>query len=251
MSNTVSLAHTAAIILAAGRGTRIKAKNKNKVAFHLNGKSIISHSVDNLHEAGITRIYVVVGFHADSVKKELGDQVQYAEQKEQLGTGHAVKVASSLIPPDVSTVLSIYGDDSAFYPPSLYQTMVSKRETSGCDLLFLTVHKDDPTGLGRIVRDQNNKVIRIVEEKSASIEEKNIKEINTGFYCFSRNFLISAIDQIEKNPQTGEYYITDLVEIALRTHKSVEAYYLKDSSVWHGVNTRDELETAKYKQAHQ
>lgn len=246
-----SLSHTAAIILAAGRGTRIKAKKKNKVVFRLNGKSIISHTVDNLHTAGISEIYVVVGFHADSVKKELGTQVKYVEQSEQLGTGHAVKSALSSLPTETKTVLSVYGDDSAFYPPSLYQTMVEKRVSSGCDLLFLTVHKDDPTGLGRIVRDQKGRVIKIVEEKNATDTEKKISEINTGFYCFSYEFLVSSIDQIKKNQLTGEYYLTDMVEIALSKGKKVEALYIKDSSIWLGVNTRKELASAKYKLSHQ
>jgi len=242
--------HTAAIILAAGRGTRIKAKNKNKVTFRLNGKSIISHAVDNLHAAGITQIFVVVGFHADSVRKELGNQVKYVKQTEQLGTGHAVQLAVSCLPPETKNVLSIYGDDSAFYPPSLYQTMIEKKNTSGCDLLFLTVHKDDPTGLGRIVRDQKGQILRIVEEKNASSSEKKITEINTGFYCFSYDFLISSISKINKNPVSGEYYLTDLIEIALARGKKVEALYLKDGSIWHGINTRQELISAKYRLAH-
>lgn len=241
-----NFAFTAAIILAAGRGTRINAKKKNKVTFHLNGKSIIAHAVDNLHKAGISKIYVVVGFHADSVKKELGTQVEYVEQTAQLGTGHAVKTAISALPSATKTVLSVYGDDSAFYPPSLYQTMVEKRVASGCDLLFLTVHKDDPTGLGRIVRDNKGNVTKIVEEKNATEAEKKITEINTGFYCFSYDFLVSSIDKIKKNPVTGEYYLTDMVEIALSNGKKVEALYIKDSSIWHGVNTRQELASAKY-----
>ena len=242
-----NLAHTAAIILAAGKGTRIKAKNKNKVAFHLNGKSMISYTVDHLLDAGISRIFAVVGFQSDSVKKELGDRVEYVEQNEQLGTGHAVKTALPYLPEDTETVLSVYGDDSAFYPPSLYQEMVTKRQALGCDLLFLTVHKDNPFGLGRIVRDGSGRVVRIVEEKNASGTEKKIQEINTGFYCFSKDFLFEYIDSIEKNPVSGEYYLTDMVEIALKNGKKVEAFFVPDSSIWHGVNTREDLASAKKK----
>lgn len=239
-----NLNKTTAIILAAGRGTRMKAKNKNKVAFNLAGRPMISYTVDNLQKAGIGQIIVVVGFQANSVKKVLGDKVQYATQSEPLGTGDAVKSALPLINSSSETVLTIYGDDSAFYPPSLYEEMVQKLSKSNTDLLFLTIHKDDPYGLGRIVRDENNKILRIVEEKVASEEEKKIQEINTGFYCFKRDILFNYINQINKNEISGEYYLTDMVEIALKNNKSVDALYIPDSSIWHGVNNRSDLARA-------
>lgn len=249
MSNFES---TAAIILAAGRGTRIKAKTKNKVAFRLNGKSMIAYTLDHLLEAGITRIYAVVGFQSSSVKEALGDKVEYIEQKEQLGTGHAVQVAVVHIPDSVKTILSVYGDDSAFYPPALFQEIVRKQQAQNCDLLFLTVHKDDPTGLGRIVRDKEGKVQRIVEEKNATPEEKKIKEINTGFYCFDKNFLQAHIHELVQNPVSGEYYLTDMVEIALKNGKKVEALFVKDESIWQGVNNRRDYTLAqkKYQKQH-
>lgn len=241
---------TAAVILAAGKGTRIKAKKKNKVAFHINGKSMIAYTVEHLEMAGVSHIYAVVGFQSESVKKALGDTVEYVEQSEQLGTGHAVKTALPYIPRDIDTVLSVYGDDSAFYPPSLYEEMVEKRKALGCELLFLTVHRDEPFGLGRIVRDREGRIERIVEEKNATDEEKKITEINTGFYCFDRQFLAEYIDSLEKNPVSGEYYLTDMVEVALKNQKKVEALFVKDSSIWHGVNTRDDLAKAKKKLTH-
>lgn len=239
------LSNTAAIILAAGKGTRIKAKNKNKVTFKLDGKSMIRHTVDHLREAGVNKIYAVVGFQSESVREALGDSVEYIEQNEQLGTGHAVKVALPYIPENIKTVLSVYGDDSAFYPASLYRDMVEKQESENCDLLFLTVHKDDPTGLGRIVRDGSGKVARIVEEKNASAEEKKIQEINTGFYCFDRKFLYEYITKIQENPVSGEYYLTDMVEIALNAGKKLEAMFVADSTIWHGVNNRGDFVRAQ------
>lgn len=244
------LSHTAAIILAAGRGTRLKAKTKNKVAYHLNGKSMIAHTVDHLREAGVNKIFAVVGFQSQSVKNALGDLVEYIEQENQLGTGHAVKVAVPYISDHTRTVLSVYGDDSAFYPPKLFQNMIEKQQTENCDLLFLTVKKEDPAGLGRIVRDKTGKVIRIVEEKNATPEEKKITEINTGFYCFDYKFLKDYISQITVNPVSGEFYLTDMVEIALIAGKKVEAMLVQDSSIWQGVNTRHDLELARNKHAH-
>lgn len=242
-----NLSQTAAIVLAAGRGTRMKAKTKNKVAFNLHGKPMVAHTVDHLIEAGVAQIIAVVGFAAESVMSALGDRVDYATQNEPLGTGHALKAAIPNLEPNIETVLTVYGDDSAFYPVSLYHEMVEELKLKNCDLLFLTIHKDDPTGLGRIVRSSSGEIERIVEEKNATDEERKIKEINTGFYCFNRSFLEKYIDQIQKNPLTGEYYATDMVEIALRNDKKVCAYFRPDSSIWHGVNNRSDWARAQKK----
>ncbi|GAB4027444.1 MAG: hypothetical protein Fur0011_5540 [Candidatus Microgenomates bacterium] len=241
------LNNTTAIVLAAGRGTRMKAKRKNKVAFNLYGKPMVAHTVDHLIEAGVSQIIAVVGFAADSVKQALGSRVEYATQLEPLGTGDALKAAIPALAPNIETVLTVYGDDSAFYPVSLYHEMVRELKIKDCDLLFLTIHKDDPTGLGRIVRNRDGEVERIVEEKNATDEERKIKEINTGFYCFNRSFLEKYIDQIQKNPLTGEYYATDMVEIALQNNKKVCAYFRPDSSIWHGVNNRSDWALAQKK----
>lgn len=239
------LTHTSAIILAAGKGSRMQARRKNKVAFKLAGLPMIAHTVNHLQEAGIDQIIAVVGFQAESVKKALGNKVSYVVQLEQLGTGNAPKYALSSIVPTSDTVLVVYGDDSAFYPPSLFTEMITKKASLKCDLLFLTIHKEDPVGLGRIVRDESGKILRIVEEKNATDSERQIKEINTGFYCFDKNFLLNYIDQIQKNPVSGEYYLTDMIEIALKHNKKVEAFFVKDDSIWQGVNNRHDLAKAK------
>ena len=237
----------AAIILAAGRGSRMKAKSKNKVAFKLGGQPMIAHTVNHLQEAGITQIIAVVGYQADSVREALGTKVSYAIQTEQLGTGDAPKYALPLINPDIHSVLTVYGDDSAFYPPELFVQMINRKIETKSDLLFLTIHKDDPTGLGRIVRDESGKIIKIVEEKNATDMERKIQEINTGFYCFDRDFLVNYIGEIQKNPLSGEYYLTDMIEIALKHGKKVEAFFVQDDSVWHGVNNRSDFAKAQAK----
>ena len=239
-----NFSNTAAIILAAGKGTRIKAKNKNKVAFKIGGKPIIEYVVDKLEGIGLGQIVVIVGFQADSIKAVLGDRVLYVKQEKQLGTGDAIKSALPALKANISSVISLYGDDSAFYTEALLKEMIAKKEKEQIDLLFLTINKDDPTGLGRIVRSKNGKVLKIVEEKSASKEEKAIKEINTGLYCFNRKFLDKYAHFIKKNKESGEYYATDLVEIALSAKKSVATHYYKDSSVWLGVNNKSDLQKA-------
>jgi bifunctional UDP-N-acetylglucosamine pyrophosphorylase / glucosamine-1-phosphate N-acetyltransferase len=244
---TQNITHTTAIILAAGRGSRMKAKSKNKVAFKLAGEPMIAHTVKHMKEAGIAQIIAVVGYQADSVREALGSQVSYVIQTEQLGTGDAPKYAIPLIAEDIRSVLTVYGDDSAFYPPELFVQMVERKVETSADVLFLTIHKTDPTGLGRIVRDAAGKIIRIVEEKNATDEERKIQEINTGFYCFDRDFLVNYIEEIEKNPLSGEYYLTDMIEIALKHNKVVEAFFVKDDSIWHGVNNRSDFAKAQAK----
>mgnify|MGYP001451531753 CR=1 FL=1 len=244
---SIKLDNTAAIILAAGRGTRMKAKNKNKVVFKLKGRPIASYAVSNLKLAGVAQIIAVLGFQAKSVRDALGDGITYVTQDTPLGTGDAIKYALPVLNQHIDTVLSVYGDDSAFYPVTLYQDMVQKINESNCDIIFLTIHKDNPTGLGRIVRDEGGKVLRIVEEKNASDEVKRINEINTGFYCFKRDFLEKYIGEIECNPVTHEYYLTDLIEIALKNNKRVEALFVKDDSIWHGVNDRHDWAMARSK----
>lgn len=244
---TYDLTRTSAIILAAGRGSRMKAKSKNKVAFKLAGRPMVSYTVEHLKAAGIKDIIAIVGFQADSVRAALGDQVSYVIQTEQLGTGDAVKTAVPELSQDTTTVLTVYGDDSAFYPPELFAQMVAKKTSESCDLLFLTINKADPTGLGRIVRGSSGKVEKIVEEKNASESERGIHEINTGFYCFDKQFLLDYIGEIQKNALTGEYYLTDMVEIALLHGKKVEAFLVEDDSVWHGVNNRSDFVRAQAK----
>lgn len=244
---TQNIHNTAAIILAAGRGSRMKAKSKNKVAFKLGGEPMIAHTVKHMKEAGIAQIIAVVGYQADSVRQALGSQVSYAIQTEQLGTGDAPKYALPLILPEIHSVLTVYGDDSAFYPPELFVQMVERKVETSADVLFLTIHKTDPTGLGRIVRDAAGNIVRIVEEKNATEDERKIQEINTGFYCFDRDFLVNYIDEIEKNLLSGEYYLTDMIEIALKHGKKVEAFFVKDDTIWHGVNNRSDFAKAQAK----
>lgn len=242
-----NLSHTAAIILAAGRGSRMKAKSKNKVAFKLGGEPMIAHTVKHMIEAGVSQIIAVVGYQADSVRSALGSKVSYAIQTEQLGTGDAPKYAIPLLGSEIKTVLTVYGDDSAFYPSELFKQMIERKVETKCDVLFLTIHKDDPTGLGRIVRDDSGKIVSIVEEKNATDEERKIQEINTGFYCFDRDFLVNYIGEIQKNSVSGEYYLTDMIEIALKHGKKVDAFFVEDDSIWHGVNNRSDFAKAQAK----
>ncbi len=239
-------ASVSAIVLAAGKGTRMKAPpDLNKVAYQLADKPIILHTYEMLQQAGLESIVVVVGYASESVREALGDKVVYAVQENPQGTGHAVKVALPSLPIQCKTVLSMYGDDSAFYPPSLIQTLLEEHHKIDADISLVTIYKDDPTGLGRIVRSDNGEFTEIVEEKNASDAQKLIREINTGLFCFKRDFLEETIDQITPNAVSGELYLTDIIHIAVLNHKKVHTITWKSDDIWFGVNTPEQLKEAE------
>ncbi|MFC1653927.1 sugar phosphate nucleotidyltransferase [Patescibacteria group bacterium] len=239
MSKSVS-----AIVLAAGKGTRMNSENKNKVILELLDKPMICYTIENLKKSGINDIITVVSYAKESVKKALGNEVTYVDQKVPLGTGHAVKAGLKKISNQSSHIISMYGDDSAFYPPKLIEMLIDHHDKSKAAITLLTIKKDDPTGLGRIIRN-SDKVTAIVEEKVATKDQKKIKEINTGLYCFNKKFLEENISSISKNKISGEYYLTDIVEIAKNQNEKVEALYWEDDSVWFGVNTPQQLRKAQ------
>lgn len=231
----------AAIILAAGEGKRMESKDSNKVTRPLGGKPMIVHTVELLDSLNISPIIIVVGFAGDSVRSAVGrDDIVFVEQKERLGTAHAVKVALEEVSQDVSDVLILQGDDSAFYKKQTIEQLISEHHQREAALTFLTIEVNNPTGLGRVLRNSEGHLLGIVEEKDATEKERSINEINPACYIASAEFLRKYIDKVEKSPVTGEYYLTHLVDIALKNHERVVT--LRAGKLpWRGVNTPDEL----------
>lgn len=223
----------------------MKAKTMNKVALVLANKPIILHAVHLLERLKFDVIIVVVGFAKQSVMNIIENSaVIFAEQKKRLGTGHAVRTAVKKIPEGVSDVLVIQGDDSSFYKEETITELANKHFSSGAALTFLTLQVRNPFGLGRIVRDKSDHVVAVVEEKDATAAQRKINEINSACYIFNVDFLKKYLPKIKKSPVTGEYYLTSLIDIAIK-HKekidTVQAGYMP----WRGVNTREELEEAE------
>lgn len=233
-----------AIVLAAGEGKRMESKDVNKVTLPLGGKPMILHTVDLLRKVEVSPITIVVGFAKDSVKSLLGKDIVFVEQEQRLGTANAVEVALKELPQISGDVLILQGDDSAFYTKETIEALVNKHRKRNAAFTFLTINVDNPTGLGRIVRDAGGKLAGIVEEKDATLEQKQIREINPACYVSDVQFLRKYLPQVEKSPVTGEYYLTSLIDIGIRNNEIVETL-TAGNIPWRGVNTKDELEQAE------
>ncbi|MBI4079226.1 MAG: NTP transferase domain-containing protein [Candidatus Levybacteria bacterium] len=236
--------HISAIVLAAGKGTRLKSKNLNKVTLPLGNKPMILHTINLLDTLHVHPVVVVVGFAKESVISALCDKpVVFAEQKEQLGVAHAVFTGLKKIPQEVASVLILNGDDSAFFPIETIKQLIEMHESAKASLTFLTIHMDKPLGLGRIVRE-DGKPVGIVEEIDANEKQRNIKEINAGCYVANVSFLKKYLPKIKKSGVTLEYYLTDIVALAVKNNESVQALY-EEKFLWRGINTQKELEEAQ------
>jgi bifunctional UDP-N-acetylglucosamine pyrophosphorylase/glucosamine-1-phosphate N-acetyltransferase len=189
------------------------------------------------------KIVIVVGYGAQKVKRALGDSCTYAFQKEQLGTGHALKCGLEEVGESFKSILVVYGDDSSFYRPETIKEFLNEYLEEKPVLSFIVLEKEDPTGLGRVVRDKQGQVRAIVEEREADQNQKGIKEVNDGCYVFNLDWLKSNLHKIERSA-SGEYYVTDLVKIALSEGDKVGVFKLSNSEEWVGVNTPEQLKTA-------
>ena len=233
----------ACIVLAAGKGTRLKCRDIPKVMLELESKPMIDYSIRNLNKAGFKKPIVVVGFQGQKVIDFLKDRATYAWQKKRLGTANAVLSAKEKVSSKVKTILVVGGDDSAFYKPQTLKDLVKNHQKYKADMTLLTVEVSDPTGLGRILKDKSGQVKEIVEEKLASKKIKKIKEVNTGCYVFETDFLWEGLKMVKKNP-TGEYFITDLVAIGNVLKKRIITFKAQQKE-WFGINTLEQLEEAR------
>lgn len=230
-----------AIVLAAGKGTRIKAKKINKVMYPLAGKPIIGYTIEMLQRVGFTDILIVVGFKKQSIINYFGDKVNYVEQKIQQGTAHALKCALTRIPSSIKNIFVCYSDDTAFYPDKVISKLIIDHQQKKAKVSLLTVIKNNPIGLGRIIRDSHNLVIGIIEEKNTNEEQKKIKEINTGCYCFNFSFIKKYLPLIKKDSIKHEYYLTDIIDLAIKYKQKVNAVKINQSEYFYGVNTKEQL----------
>lgn len=233
--------NTCAVILVAGKGKRLNS-DRPKALHDLCGKPLVGYIVERCAAFNIP-LHIVIGHQGEAVREVLGEHYTYAYQAEQWGTGHAVLCALPTIPHHIETVAVFNCDDSAFYRAETIERMFKTHAENKPNITMITVLQDDPTGLGRIIRTGEGKIIGIREERLASPDEKMIKEVNTGAYVFDMNFLRIFLPRVERNA-TGEYFITDLISFAAETEKGIAALTLKNSEEYVSINTKEQLEKA-------
>lgn len=240
----------AAILLAAGKGTRIKSQDRNKVTLPFLNKPLIVYGVELMNGIADKTIVVVGAFH-ESVKEALeGHDVMYAYQHDQLGTAHAVKAGLYKIDDlalDPESIIICYGDHTMFYKRDTVQALLDKHGNQDASLSLLTTHFPDPNRLawGRIIRDKKGLVESIVEQKDATEKQRKITEINPGFYIVKTKFLWTALPRIEPSPVSGEYYITDLIQIAVDDGNDIATITVPFDEVGIGINKMEELEESQ------
>lgn len=230
-----------ALILAAGAGTRMKSA-KPKVAHEILKKPLLRWVIDAAHEAGIEDITTVVGHERDQVFP-LAEDTRVVVQEDQLGTAHAVKIAREALEGVAGPVVVLTGDSPLIRPETIKGLIEAQQERNAA-VVVLTMQVDDPTGYGRILRDDACSVCAIVEHKDCTEEQLTIEECNSGFYCFDKDFLFEALDQVSTQNAQGEYYLTDVLALAYDAGKPMVGIVSDDPSECLGVNSRAQLAEA-------
>jgi bifunctional UDP-N-acetylglucosamine pyrophosphorylase/glucosamine-1-phosphate N-acetyltransferase len=234
----------ALVLLAAGKGTRMRSRLP-KVLHKVCGRSILWHALELGRELGAARRIVVVGSGEDEVRRSLaGQDVEVVRQTEQRGTAHAALAARESLLGHDGPVLVMNGDHP-LYRPRTFQAMRESAAQKKSDLTILVCDMPNPHGYGRVLRDPAGRVARIVEENECSDTMKRIQEVNLGAYLAEAGLMLELLHQVRDDNAKGEFYITDIVELALRSGRSVESSMADDWSESLGVNTRLELARAE------
>ncbi len=231
------------VILAAGKGTRMKSKLP-KVLHRVGGKSMLQHVLDAAKQAGAKRNIVVVGFGGETVKEAMGDQAEFVVQKEQLGTGHAVQQTAPLLAAETGTVMVLCGD-TPLLTGELLKKLYDAHKEAGAKATVLTAIMPDATGYGRIIRTAEGTVMKIVEQKDATEEERRVKEVNSGIYCFEAKELFAALEKVGCDNAQGEYYLPDVLEILRSQGEKIWAAAADDYESTLGINSRVQLSGAE------
>lgn len=238
------MSEVAAVILAAGKGTRMKSELV-KVLHPVGGMPLVAWPVMSARQAGADRMVLVVGHQSDKVREYFSHEegMGFAAQEEQLGTGHAVACAREALAGFTGTVLILCGDVPLIRGETLSAMLAEHRQRSAT-LTVLTTHLDNPHGYGRVVKREGGRVLRIVEEKDATLDERQIREINSGIYCVEAGFLFDAVASLSNDNAQGEYYLTDIVTQAAERGLLAIAFSIDDPNEVMGVNDRVQLAAA-------
>lgn len=239
-TRSYSINTIASIVLAGGKGVRMKS-DMPKVLQPFLGKPLISHVIDNLKNAGIDNIFVVVGYRGELVIDVITGRAAHVWQHEQLGTGHAVMQAEKALEGFSGRVVIACGD-VPLISPETFRSMIAESDSDRIKAVVLTMKLEHPHGYGRIVMDESGNFLKIVEEKDADLEEKKIQEVNTGTYIFDKRFLFEGLRHINTNNAQGEYYLPDALHNILSSGYTVKTMLLANPIEGSGVNTKEELQ---------
>jgi len=233
-----------AVILAAGLGTRMKSQ-RAKVLHEAGGKTLIEHTVDAALSIAVPeRVFAVVGHQADQVQSVVASRgIRFIRQTDQKGTGHAVMIGRDSLAP-MGGLLVIYYGDCPLIPPPVLQTLVGRQKQSSAAATLVSAEFEDPTGYGRVIRDQSGHVAAVVEQKAGTPEQLAIREINVGIYCFRADLFWKHVDEIQPNNPAREYYLTDMIEILKSAGHTIDAYRAGNPAELLGINNRIELAAA-------
>lgn len=232
-----------AVILAAGKGTRMRSKLP-KVLHKVGGKAMLQHVIDASTAAGADDKVVIIGHGAELVEEMVAGQAKTALQAEQLGTGHAVLQTKEALKDFVGTAMILCGDTPLLDGEELGK-FYEAHQASGAAATVMTAIMDNPTGYGRIIRDSAGDVCAIVEQKDATEEQKAVKEINTGIYCIECPLMFEVLETITPNNAQGEYYLTDILDKLYSAGKKVGGVVTADSDMVMGINSRKQLSVAE------
>lgn len=234
----------AAVVLAAGKGTRMNSGTP-KVLHQILDRPMIFYPLEKLKDLGIKDIYVVVGYQAAKVRQAVAqtNNCHFAMQRHTLGTAHALKQALRLIDSKYQTILVVNGDDSAFYAIDTLNSLITSHQKNKAVMTMMTMEKKEPNHLGRVVRDNKGNFLQILEWLDFQKSGLKTNEANCGAYVFDRMWLQDNINRVPKSSK-GEYYITELLNIAKEQNLPINLYPLKNSDEWVGINTPEELELA-------
>ena len=240
----MNLKNLAVIVLAAGKGTRMKS-SLAKVLQILNSKPLLNYVLDSFAPLNPDLSIVVVGFQSEMVKKKFkGRGLVFVEQKEQLGTGHAAQQAKTTLGNFSGDVLIVCGDMPFIKPQTLADLLnIHRAKQAACTVL--TLKASGKKDFGRIIRDGNGMVSKITEYKDASIDEKKVDEYNSGVYCFDKVLFCKALESIGNNNTQKEYYLTDTIEYMAKNSFLVESLQIKDAVQLLGINTQEDLHLAE------
>lgn len=236
------MANRFTVILAAGKGTRMKS-HLYKVLHPVCGKAMVDHVLTQVEQLHPAQIITVIATHAQAVQDLLGSRTKYVEQTEQLGTAHAVLQTEKLLSQHSGTTLIMSGDTPLFTAATL-EKLFAYHEQQQAQATILTAKTQNPFGYGRIIRDDQGQVKKIVEQKDASAQEQLVQEINTGVYCFDNQKLFHYLHQVNNDNAQGEYYLPDVIELMQKDHDRVSAYLMDDFEESLGVNDRVALAQA-------